>query len=171
MKDTGKITNNSSAEDINKALMDDEDYVLNQILYNMKEVIVELYAWILIRAYGPLDADTADKILQLPGIRDLYATPDFKSFVNNLRRTDLVDNLENNLLFTCFEFIKESVTRWKSTHEQEYLASQRRIRYLHLAKVVEQMKDFLSKTDEDTKKFGYPWKQPQTSFLDSLPNF
>ena len=171
LKGTGKITHNSSAEDINKALMDDEDYVLNQILYNMKEVIVELYAWILIRAYGPLDADTADKILQLPGIRDLYAAPDFKSFVNNLRRTDLVDSLENNLLFTCFEFIKEAVTRWKSTHEQEYSASQRRIRYLHSAKVVEQMKDFLSKTDEDTKRFGYPWKQPQTNFLDSLPNF
>ena len=58
LKDVGKITDSSPAEDINKALMEDEDYVLNQILYNMKEVIVELYAWILIKAYGPLNADT-----------------------------------------------------------------------------------------------------------------
>lgn len=169
LKDVGKITDSSPAEDINKALMEDEDYVLNQILYNMKEVIVELYAWILIKAYGPLNADIADKILKLPRIHDLYAVPDFKTFVNDLRKGDLVENLEDNILFTCFEFIKEAVTRWKSIHEQEYLASQRRIRYLHSAKVVEQMKDFLSKTDESTKRFAYEWKPPQTNFLQSLP--
>ena len=169
LKDMGKITDNSPAEDINKALMDDETYVLNQILYNMKEVIVELYAWILIKVYDSLASDTADRILQLPGIHNLYAAPDFKSFVSNLRRADQLENLEDNILFTCFEFIREAVTRWKSIHEQEYLASQRRIRYLHSAKTVEQMKDFLSKTDEDTKRFGYPWKHPGINFLQSLP--
>ena len=169
LKDTRQIADDSSAEDINRALMKDEEYVLNQILYNMKEVIVELYAWILIKAYGPLNADTADKILQLPGLRDLYAAPNFKPFVDDLRRADLLENPEDNVLFTCFEFIKESVTRWKSTHEQEYSASQRRIRYLHSDKVVEQMKDFLSKTNENTKRFAYEWKRPQIDFLHSLP--
>ena len=169
LQGTGKIPDNSSAEDINKALMEDETYALNQILYNMKEVIVELYAWILIKSYGPLNTDTADKILQLPGIRDLYAAPDFKSFVNNLRGENSLENLEDNVLFTCFEFIREAVTRWKSIHEQEYLASQRRTRYLHSAKVVEQMKDSLSKTNENTRRSEYEWKPPQIDFLHSLP--
>ena len=109
LKDTGQLADNAPAEDIDKALMGDEDYVLNQILYNMKEVIVELYAWILIKAYGPLNADTAGKILQLPGIYALYAAPDFKTFVNDLGKADLLENLENNILFTGFEFIKEAV--------------------------------------------------------------
>ena len=155
LKNVGKITDDSPAEDVNKALMEDETYALNQILYNMKEVIVELYAWILIKAYGPLSVDTAGRILQLLGIRNLYASPDFKSFVNNLRIADSLENLEDNVLFTCFEFIKEAVTRWNSIHQQEYLASQRRIRYLHSAKVVEQMKDSLSRTNENTRRSEY----------------
>jgi hypothetical protein len=169
LKSTRKITDNSSAEDINKALMEDETYVLNQILYNMKEVIVELYSWILIKAYGLLNVDTAGKILQLPGIRGLYATPDFKPFVTNLRREDFFENREDNVLFTCFEFIKEAVTRWKSIHEQEYLGQQRRIRYLHSTRVVEQMKDSLNKTNESTRRSEYEWKPPRISFLQSLP--
>ena len=169
LKKTERLTDNSSAEDIDKALMEDEDYVLNQILYNMKEVIVELYAWILIKAYGPLNAETADKILQLPGMCTLYAAPDFKTFVDDLGEADLLENLENNILFTGFEFIKEAVTRWKGVHEQEYLASQRRTRHLHSAKVIEQMKDFLSKTNENTRRSEYKWKPPQIDFLHSLP--
>ena len=169
LKSMEKITDSSPAEEINTALMEDEGYVLNQILYNMKEVIVELYAWILIKAYGPLNADTADKILQLPGIHDVYKIPDFKLFVNNLTKTDSPESLERNVLFICFEFIKEAVTRWKSIHEQEYLASQRRTRYLHSAKVVQQMKESLSKTNEDTRRSEYEWKPPKIDFLQSLP--
>ena len=77
--------------------------------------------------------------------------------------------VQNNILFTGFEFIKEVVTRWKSIHEQEYLASQGRTRYLYSAKVIEQMKDFLSKTNENTRRSEYRWKPPQTDFLHSLP--
>ena len=168
LKKAREITDNSSAEDLNKALMEDRDYVVNQILYNMKEVIVELYAWILIKAYGPLNADISDKILQFPRIRDLYETPDFKLFVNNLHKTDSPGDLKDNILFTCFEFIKEAVKRWISIYKQEYLAAQRRIRYLHSADVVQQMKEFLSQTDEDTKEFGYSWKHREISFLQSL---
>ena len=168
LKDAGEITDNSAAEDVNKALMEDEEYVLNQILYNMKEVIVELYAWILIEAYGPLNTDTSNKILQFPRIHGLYKAPDFKLFVNDLRRTDSHEDLKNNILFTCFEFIREAVKRWKSIHKQQYLAAQRRIRYLHSIDVVKQMKEFLRQTDEDTKDFGYSWKQPEISFLQSL---
>ena len=168
LKKAGEITDNSPAEDISRALMEDGDYVVNQILYNMKEVIVELYAWILIKAYGPLNADTSDKILQFPRIRDLYETPDFKLFVNNLHKTDSPEDLKDNILFICFEFIKQVVKKWRIIYKEESLASQRRIRYLHSADVVKQMKESLSQTDEDTKEFGYSWKHPEISFLQFL---
>ena len=134
LKKAREITDNSSAEDLNKALMEDRDYVVNQILYNMKEVIVELYAWILIKAYGPLNADISDKILQFPrNTRSLRKPQILKLFVNNLHKTDSPGDLKDNILFTCFEFIKEAVKRWISIYKQEYLAAQRRIRYLHSA--------------------------------------
>lgn len=169
LKGTGAIATNPSAEELNTALMANEVYVRNQILYNMKEVIVELYAWILIKVYGPLNADTAARILQLSGIRDLYQTPDFRSVVRNLRTEEAPENLLHNVLFTCFEFIREAVNRWKSEHEKEYLGQQRRIRYLHSIRVVEQMKDTLNNTNESTRQFGYDWKPPKIEFLKTLP--
>ena len=169
LKATAQITDTMSAEEINTALMRDEVYVLNQILYNMKEVIVELYSWTLITAYGPLNTATADQILNLAGFRDLYETPDFRSFVSRLRTNIASGKLEDNILFNCIEFIKEAVTRWKSIHEQEYLGQQRRIRYLHTSRVVEQMKYSLSKTNEDTRRSEYEWKPREIEFLQSLP--
>ena len=81
LKQSGKIDEKTSAEEINKFLSDDNAYVLNQILYNMKEVIVELYAWILIMTYGELDDDTVKKILLLSGMKDLAESPDFKGYI------------------------------------------------------------------------------------------
>jgi len=168
LKESGKINEKSSAEDINKAMMEDDTYVLNQILYNMKEVIAELYSWIIIKTYGPLKENVAKQILALSEFRELCENPDFKSFVKELEEKKPSEKL-NNLLFCCFEFIKEAVRRWQSVYEHEYFTSQRRIRFLHTAKTVEQMKNYLQETDKNTINFGYEWKPPKKKFLESLP--
>ena len=68
-----KITAASSHEDINKSMMADNEYVLNKILSNMKEVIVELFALILVKTYGPVDPLNARKTLDLDGLS--YSLP------------------------------------------------------------------------------------------------
>ena len=88
-----------------------------------------MFAWILVKTYGPIDQMTAKQILQLQGLSELYMNPDFKVFARNLRASSPKERLRN-ILFTCFEFIKEAVMRWKSVYGREYLASQRRIRFL-----------------------------------------
>jgi hypothetical protein len=77
--------------------------------------------------------------------------------------------LLKNILFSGFSFIREGVVRWKSIHGLEYLNAQRRIRFLHSAPVIEQMKETLKQTNEDTQEFGYLWKPPKVRFLESLP--
>jgi hypothetical protein len=149
-------------------MMEDSEYVLNQILSNMKEVIIELFAWILVRTYGPIDQLNAQKILTLKGLGSLYANPDFKSLVKELSEAEPTDKL-NNSLYVGIEFIIEAVRRWKSVYGREYLASQRRIRFLHSAKTIEQFKEYLQQTNEETKTFGYSWKRPDTTALASLP--
>jgi len=67
------------------------------------------------------------------------------------------------------EFIVEAVRRWKGVHGREYLASQRRIRFLHFPRTIEQLKEDLHRSNEETKAFGYSWKPPDTTFLGSLP--
>jgi hypothetical protein len=168
LRQSKKITAVSTHEDINKSMMEDSEYVLNQILSNMKEVIIELFAWIFVKTYGPVDQGNAKKILNLKGLQSLYGNPDFKSFVKDLSESETSDKL-NNVLYVGIEFIIEAVRRWKSVYGREYLASQRRIRFLHSEKTVEQFKEHLQQTNEETKTFGYSWKRPDTTFLASLP--
>lgn len=115
-----------------------------------------------------MDQANAQKILNLKGLQSLYGNPDFKSFVKDLSESETPDKL-NNLLYVGIEFIIEAVRRWKSVNGREYLASQRRIRFLHSEKTVEQFKEYLQQTNEATKTFGYSWKRPDTTFLASLP--
>src|SRR5215213_3859619 len=149
LTESGKISRETTAEEINKFLMEDAAYVLNQILYNMKEVIVELFATIFIKTYGDLDENTVKKILKLQCFADLNNSPDFKSYIKELETSTPQEKMQN-VLFTCFEFIKEAVSRWMMINKQEYFTNQRRIRFLHSSKSVESFKGSLNKTNEDT---------------------
>lgn len=164
-----KIAQNSSAEDINKALMEDDGYVLNQILANMKEVIVELYASVLIKRYGSITEEVAADLLRLPCLAELDSAPDFKSYVRELSIKSPQEKMDN-LLFTCFEFIKDAVNRWKSINSRDYFASQRRIRFLHSAAQVSRFKVFLEESNKETIQFPMSWKPPNIEFYKSLPD-
>lgn len=168
LRETRKITKETTAEEINKLLMEDDNYVLNQILYNMKEVIVELFAMILVKTYGDLDEITTKKIMKLSCFAELNEVPDFKSYVKELEGKESRERM-SCVLFTCFEFIKEAISRWMSSNKQEYFTNQRRIRFLHSAKTVESFKNALNKTNLDTKQFAYNWKVPEIDFYSSLP--
>ena len=167
---SGKIKANATDEAKKQALMEDPEYVLNQILYNMKGVIIELYAWIFVKAYGPIDVVTAEKLLRSPGFKDLYELPDFKSYAKQLQGNDLpAEERQKHVLFTGFEFIKEAVIRWKSANESKYLSASRRIRFLHSAQTVGEMKYQLEQTNKNTAYMAYLWKPPSIEYLSSLP--
>jgi hypothetical protein len=168
LKESRKITDSSTAEETNKALMEDDDYVLNQILYNMKEVIVELFASIFIKTYGDLDEQTAKNILKMKCFTELNEAPDFKGYVRDLESSSPNEKM-GNVLFTCFEFIKEAVNRWKSINQREYFTSQRRIRFLHSPRSVESFKNFLTEANKATSQFSFNWKKPNIDFYSSLP--
>jgi len=169
MTQSGKITEKSSSEDVNKAMMEDDDYVINQIMYNMKEVLIELFAWILIKTYGPIDKRVASDLLSLPDFKLLIVEPDFPQFVANLKNSDSSEKTKSHL-YICLEFIREGVKRWKTVHGKEYLTAQRRIRFLHADTTIEHFKQFLLETNEQTKEFGYSWKPRNQEFLKSLPD-
>ena len=168
LKDRRKITETSSTEDINKALMEDNEYLRNQILLNMKEVIVELYSWILCKTYGPIIEDTARAILNLEGLSSLFMEPDFKAYASELKEGN-PKKLGNNILYTSMEFIREGVSRWQNLYRKEYQVAPRRIRLLHSPTTIEQLKSILDETNEQTSEFGYKWKPGGKKFLETLP--
>lgn len=168
LKERRKITDTSSTEEVNKALMDDNEYLRNQILLNMKEVIVELYSWILGKTYGPITEDTAKAILNLEGFHSLFMEPDFKTYATELKEGN-PSKLGNNILYTSMEFIRESVSRWQNSYRKEYQVAPRRIRLLHNPTTIEQMKSILEETNEQTSEFGYKWKPKGKRYLETLP--
>lgn len=169
-KKSGVIKDDISEEERKKTLMGDDSYVLNQILYGMKEVIVELYAWIFVKRYGKIDETTAKKLLQMPGLNNLYSNPDFKSYAKAMRDENNDNSKKINILTNCFGFIEESVKRWYNTHYSEYQLHTRRARYLHFASTIERFKRFLEETDKHTREISYEWKPPKKRFLEALPD-
>jgi len=165
LKSSGALKENTSPEEEKSALMTNEEFVINQILYNMKEVIVELYSWIFIKAYVSINKETATKILNLKIIKELYENPDFISFAKNHRETPDPENILTN----CFGFIKEAVGRWYSRNKQDYQSNPRRTRFLHSKDTITKLKNSLISTNEDTKVYGMKWKEPGIEFLKSLP--
>ena len=168
LKERKKIIATSSAEEVNKALMDDNEYLRNQILLNMKEVIIELYSWILCKTYGPITGDTAKAILQLEGFHSLFKEPDFKGYASELRVAKPME-LSSNILYISMEFIREGVSRWQNMYRKEYQIAPRRIRLLHATQTIEQMKSILEETNEQTSEYGYKWKPVGKRFLETLP--
>jgi hypothetical protein len=168
LKENKIITEASSTEDINKALMEDDEYLRNQILLNMKEVIVELYSWILCKTYGPITEDTAKAILNLEGLHSLFMEPDFKAYASEIKGGN-PKKLGNIILYTSMEFIREGVNRWQNRYKKEYQVAPRRIRFLHSSKVIAQMKSMLDETNEQTAEFGFKWKPGGKKFLETLP--
>ncbi|MBI5695001.1 MAG: AIPR family protein [Nitrospirae bacterium] len=169
LTDNGEINDKTPAEEINTKLMAYNEYVINSVLSNMKEVLVELYSFILVKKYGPLTPQIAKQLMQLPNLKQLLANPDLKTFVSS---TELNDDLKSseNMLFAIFEFIRDSVERWYIDYKNQYLSAQRRIRYLHKEDTIKDIKSYLIKTNENTKKFPYAWKPPMVEFFECLPD-
>lgn len=168
LKDGEKIDANTTLETINELLNGDDVYIKDRILDNMKEVLTELVAVILIRKYGPLDRDTSRRILKLKGFKELAEQPDFKNYIETINNFSIEDQQEI-FLWKCYHFLSEVVDRWKINNKQKYLSSQRRIRLLHDSKTIEEFKNLLKETENATKQYGYVWKEPKVSFLNSLP--
>jgi hypothetical protein len=165
LKSSGLLKENPSTEEEKSALMTNENFVINQILYNMKEVIVELYSWIFINAYGPINKETSTKILNFKAIKEIYENPDFIGYAKNHRETTNPENMLTN----CFGFIKDAVGRWYSRNEQDYQSNPRRTRFLHSKDTITKLKNSLISTNENTKAYEMTWKKPGIEFLKSLP--
>lgn len=168
LKSANIIDQNTTVEEINKNLMNDDEYLINLILTNMKEVIVELYAYIFVKRYGPINRDTATTLLSMIGYKELMEEPNFKEYIEKIPGLS-VNKKRDIILYTCFEFIKEVVVRWKSRNIDKYLAASRRIRLLHHKDTIKEMKEILDATNTDVIS-EYQWKKPEISFINSLPS-
>ena len=75
----------SPQEDQARYLVEDPEYMINNIINNSKEVMLEMYSFSLAQKYGT-GFEAIKKILTNTPLSELNSSPDFKSFVNSMEK-------------------------------------------------------------------------------------
>ena len=100
--DDGRLA--SLPQEVNEFLANDVDYNVNRMILNMRDVIIELFSFILCQRYMACDVATCHKILELPQ-ESMY-------FARNFDESLLSREQDGNTLFgPIYEFIKDCATQ------------------------------------------------------------
>lgn len=158
----GMITN--SQEEQAKYLIGDEEYMINNIINSSKEVLVEMYSFILLKKYGS-GYKIAKKILGSETIKPLLEKPDFKSYINVVVREP------KTILYSIYEFLKFVLSQLYMEIKLDYTAAPRRKAYLSNISFITKFKKKILEVNNDNSFKGFlkPWKMPDKSFIDSIP--
>jgi hypothetical protein len=160
----GKLTKTDSQEKQASYLVTDIDYMVNNIINNLKEELLEMYSFLLCKKYGH-GYNAARNILQSEAFSQLVETPDYKFFVENMEKCP------SNMLYSIYEFLRSVLEQLYGKIVGEYTASSRRKSYLATSTFIQKFKKMIVELDEMQyfKIQIKPWKIPNESFLDSLP--
>ena len=153
-------------EIINNALVTDSVFMVNNMLNNCREVLVEVYSFLLARRYGELNRDVARALLATPELVPLCEAPDFTLFTSTMPR------VPENVLFSIYEFIRNVLQQLYVDIGSEYAAAPGRKSYLSSHAFIDRLKQKAIERDElpGFRIYDAPWKHPNRSFLASLPD-
>ncbi len=145
--------------------MNDTEYRINILLLNVRDILIELFSFVLARRYGPLDAARSRKLLQM---LDINA---FSMSAFNLE-ADLEDDAQNGarILAPTYAFLRYSLKQYYFANKAEISANLRLKAYFYSKKNVGKLREFIIATDRDIKEFNAPWKLPGKTFTKSLPD-
>jgi hypothetical protein len=153
----------SSKEEVDRFLANDPGYKLNIMLNNMREVLIELYSFLLFRAYGSLEAQTARNLLTLTDITKFFETG------CNPQQAPEGRQEGNGVFGPAFEFLRYCAKQYYFENRAEIEASPRLKSYLAHKKVVNAMRASLLHEDERIVDYSPVWKRPGYTFIKSLP--
>jgi hypothetical protein len=168
---TGKITD--PPEKQAEYLINDTEYMVNNIINNSKEVLVEMFSFILVRKYG-YGFDIARKILKTASFSTLVQKPDLKAFITDIgNKRDSKDvSIKDNLLFCIYEFLKYAIGQLYFDIKSDYIAAPRRKTYLASQKYTQKLKKKILEINDspDFPAQLKDFKKPNKNIFDSLPN-
>jgi len=158
----GQVTD--SQEDQARYLVKVNDYMINNIVNNSKEIMLEMYSFVLANKYGT-GYQVIKKILNHETFKILVSSPDFESHIKNMPRS------KENLLFSIYEFLKLVLNNLYTSIAGEYTAASRRKSYLARPSFVKRFKKKILELDSMNafKTQITDWKDTGKSFLESMP--
>ena len=156
----------TSERDQDAFLAENRTYQTWRLMANMKELLVEVTAQVLVRKYGPLKESTCDSLLasfEAPDFvlsGDIRETAQAAAFAAELSKAQVFGRIMRMLQYVCQQF-------WED--KKQVLLSTSRLRTLLLKRdIAASIKDFVWQTNERVG-FDRPWKPEGSTFLDSLP--
>jgi hypothetical protein len=142
------------------------NYQVWRLMANMKELLVEATAYVLVKKYGALDSDKCSKLLLHFDLKDFVNTAEIRAAAQNAASAN--DLSHEQLFGRIFGFLKHVSTQFWEEKEKQLLSTSRLRTALlnrHIAA------DFKRKIEETNlrKALDKPWKPENVTFMDSLP--
>ncbi|MEM3433434.1 MAG: AIPR family protein [Candidatus Hadarchaeum sp.] len=153
----------SSRRDIDEFLASDTEYRLNIVINNMRDILVELIAFLLARRYGSLGPRMSRKLLENPEIRD-YCRTAFSPEAAPMEHQD-----GHRILGPCYAFLRYCVKQYYFENKAEMEAAPRLKAYFFARRVVQSLKELVARTEAEIKEWERPWKPAGRGFVESLP--
>jgi hypothetical protein len=161
--DTGMPT--STAREIDEYLSKDFEYFQNIMLNNSREIIIELYAFIICLKYTSFDAMKSLRILtNLTGEFEYLETGLFDSSSIKPEQDG------NNLYGPIYSFIDDCFKQYYFEYQAEIKAAPRLKSYLAQRTTINRLRGLLVRRDSNIALYDALWKITGKSFLESLPN-
>lgn len=166
-----KLSANSTEADKAKCLEEDKDYMVNNMINNMKEIFVELYAYILCKKYGAINGSLASKILKLEGFDDLVKNPDFKKYIEKIEKLP-DEEKRSHILWSIYEFLRYCLECIYPEMKNEYLVGRKKV-FLAKRDTINRFKKKIDETNKEVRGILKPFLSKENidkrTFLNSLP--
>ena len=160
--DTGMLR--STTREIDEYLTNDTDYFINIILNNSREILIELYSFVLCQKFIACDAITSQGILSSFRGKSIYLE-------NGLTDASSVhpDQDGHSLFGPIYSFLVDCVRQYYFEYQAEIKATPRLKSYLAQRATVNRLRGVLVRRDTAIVQYDAPWKPAGMTFIASLP--
>jgi hypothetical protein len=154
----------STAKEVDEYLTTDLEYFLNIMLNNMREVLIELYSFVLCNKYTECSAQLCqDLITNLPRHSKF-----FESGCDGSKLSTKQDG--KSLLGPIYDFLKDCAQQYFFKYEAEIKAAPRLKSYLAQRTTINRYRAIILERNQSTREYDVEWKKPDRTFLESLPD-
>lgn len=159
--DTGQCV--STSKEIDEYLSKDLDYFLNSMVNNMREVMIELYSFVLCLKYTECSAQFCQDLIG--------ALPRHKQFLESACDANALSAKQDgkSLLGPIYEFLKDCAQQYYFKYEAEIKAAPRLKSYLAQRATINRFRAIIPERNQSTKGYDVEWKKPNRTFVESLP--
>lgn len=152
----------SSSNEQSAYLDNDTEYNVNKMMVYMREVLIELFSFILTLRYVNCDAVTCQKIALLPNENEYLR--------QNFNHSILPTSQDGTALIgVTYEFIKDCVKQYYFANQAEIRAAPRLRAYLAQRTTVNKLRQLILQRNEAIRDWDSRWKILGKTFIESLP--